>query len=416
MNVDKVVTIIANVLYTIERKRIPVRRAFVYVCREFGCGGSGISREELFRLSQDFISSYYRVRYIVESIKKVSNPSYRMLAKVYLYLRLRESGKVHNKLRKAVYRDVPGIDDFEVDALWARLSYPRWLYDKLLNVLPSEEVERLLDAMNRRVIWIRVNTLKIDVDKAFNILEREGVVFDQDKDIYFLARVIKSLRPIRELKLFKNGSIILQDKASVLTVLAAKPEKNMLIYDFAAAPGIKTSLIMQLTENRARITAMDFSIKRLEAMKNLLKHYGVDISNIDLIHIDSRNVVFRDKADLALVDAVCSSSGAISKDPSIKIILKNPAIVSKMKKMQIDMLSNALKHSYTAIYSVCSVLPDEGEEVVEEVNKDASSHRLVDTGLRISKGYRAYGLWNLVSRTFPHIDKCEGFFIARFET
>ncbi len=417
VNIDRVASIIANVLYVVERMRIPVRKAFVYVCRRFGCGATGISREDLFKLSRDFVSNYYMVRYIVESVRGGSSYSYRMLAKVYLYLKLKENGgTIHSKLKKSIQRDVPNIDSVETIPIWARLSYPRWIYDKLLEVLPSSDVEKLLEAMNRKILWIRVNTLKIDVDKAFYILEREGFVLECNKDAPFLVRVIKSPRPIRKLELFKNGSIILQDRASVLTVLAAKPEKNMVIYDFAAAPGIKTSLIMQLTENRARIIAMDFSIKRLNSMRSLLKHYGVDISRIDLIHTDSRRISFREKADLALIDAACSSSGAISKDPSIKIILKEQSIPAKMKNIQIDILSNALKHSVTAIYSVCSILPEEGEEVVEEIARRTSSHRLVDTGLRVSRGYKKYSVWNIVSRTFPHIDKCEGFFIARFES
>ncbi|MEM0006001.1 MAG: RsmB/NOP family class I SAM-dependent RNA methyltransferase [Ignisphaera sp.] len=416
VDVDKVSAIIANVLYIVERMKISVRRAFVYVCRRFGCGATGIAREELFKLSRDFISNYYRVRYIVECARGSSIPSYRMLAKIYLYLRLKEGGgAVPSRLRKSVQRDIPSIDSIEVKPVWARLSYPRWLYDKLLEVLPSSDVEELLEAMNRRVIWIRVNTLKIDIDKAFHLLEKEGVVLEYDRDIPFLARVVKSSKPIRELELFKNGSIVLQDRASILAVLAARPEENMVIYDFAAAPGIKASLIMQLTENRARIIAMDFSIKRLNSMRLLLKQYGVDTSKIDLLHTDSRGISFRDRADLALIDAVCSSSGAISKDPSIKITLRDHSIPTKMKKTQIDMLYNALKYSSTAIYSVCSILPEEGEEVVEEVARNISSHRLVDTGLRASRGYRRYRVWNVVSRTFPHIDRCEGFFIARFE-
>lgn len=416
MNTDKIISIIANVLYIVEMRRIPVRRAFVYVCREFGCGATDISREELFELSRDFVSSYYRVRYIVESVRGVSSPSYRTMAKVYLYLKLKEGGgTIPRKLKKTIQRNTPGVDDFEVNPIWAKFSYPKWLCERLLDVLPSSEVEKLLEAMNRRVVWIRVNTLKIDIDKAFDALEREGVILERDKDIPFMARVVKSPKPIRELDLFKNGSIILQDRASVLTVLAAKPERDMLIYDFAAAPGIKTSLIMQLTENRARVVAMDFSPKRLRAMKVLLKYYGVDISRVDLVLTDSRGIAFKGLADLSLIDAVCSSSGAVSKDPSIKIVLKNPDIAIKMKWIQISMLSNALRHSYSAIYSVCSILPEEGEEVIEEVIRGDPHHKLVDTGLGVSRGYRRYTVWSMVSRTFPHIDGCEGFFIARFE-
>lgn len=420
MNVDRVLNIIASVLYAVERMRMPAGRAFHYVCSRFGCGAAGIDREELFMLSRNFISNYYRVRYIAESARGEFNPSYRMLAKIYLYLKFREEGGVApGRLRKSVLRDFPEIDRFmdgaEAVPPWARLSYPRWFYEKLIEVLPAGDVEKLLEAMNREVLWIRVNTLRIDVDRAFQQLETEGVMLERDRDVPFLARVVRSVKPIRRIELFRNGSIVVQDKASVLTVLAAKPERGMVVYDFAAAPGIKTSLIMQLTENRSRVVAVDFSMKRLSTMKLLLNHYGVDASKVDLIHADSRRISFRCRADLALVDAACSNSGAVSRDPSVKIVLRDQQLPEKMKSTQIEMLLNALKHSNTTIYSVCSLLPDEGEEVVSRVVERISSHKLVDTGLNISRGYRGYDVWSAVSRTFPHIDRCEGFFIARFE-
>jgi len=416
MNIDSIVSILATTLYTIKRRRISTRRAFSYVCRRFGCRISGMDREELYRLAIDFITNYHKLLYIAKSIRG-SEPSHKTLAKIYLYLKLRELGeKIPTKLRKAIARDIPGIErSYSVEEPWALYSVPKWIYDKLSMVLPREDVEELFRAINRRVLWIRINTLRIDIDKALKILENSDVVFIQDKIYPFILRIVKTKRPIRTLELFKNGSIVIQDKASIFTVLALRPEPNMVIYDFAAAPGIKTSLIMQLTENRARIIAIDLSRRRLEAMKLLLKRYGVDISRVDLVLSDSRYISMARKADASLIDAVCSSSGAMPKDPSIRIILRDPSIPEKMKKIQIAMLENALRYTDIAIYAVCSLFPEEGEEVVETLIDRGIEHRVVDTRIPTSRGYKRYKIWSLVSRTFPHIDESEGFFIARLE-
>ena len=417
MNIDATVSILANVLYTVMRKRVSTRKAFTYTCKRFGCGKALLEREFLYRLAQEFVSSYYKVLYIVENSGNIRNPSHRVLARAFMYLWLVERGeKIDSKLRKSVKRDVPRIDaTIPLDEPWAILSYPKWLFERLASVMPTEEVVKMLSAMNKRVLWIRVNTLKIDVDKALKLLEKEDVYYETNRDIPFLLRVVKSRKPIRKLDLFKNGSIIIQDKASVLTVLALEPEPDMLVYDFAAAPGIKTSLIMQLTENRARVVAFDSSRRRLESMKTLLERYGVDTSRVDLVLSDSTKISLSREADAILVDATCSSSGAISKDPAIKIILRDPRIPQKMSITQTNMLLNALKHGERIVYAVCSILPDEGEEVIEKVLATSPSHRLVDPRIPASRGYKAYSIWDKVRRTIPHIDESEGFFIARLE-
>ncbi len=416
-NTSAIVNVLANVAYMLERKRLSLDRAFTLTCRKVKCSTRELSREEMFGIAHRFISEYILVKKLVERIR--SSYSHRMLARAFLYVRGRELGiSIDSKLRKAVRRDLRGIEkvleEVESEEPWHALGYPRWFWEKLRNVMDESEVKAMLSAMNRRVVWLRINTLRIDVDKAIKQLEREGISFEVDKRVPFLLKIVKSPKPVRNITLFREGKAVIQDRASVLTVLALRPEPGMTIYDFAAAPGIKTSLIMQLTENRARVIAMDRSPRRLANMRVLLKKYGVDMDRVELVLTDSRSVALSRRCDAALVDAPCSSSGAIPKDPAIKLLLRNPDIPRKMSKIQLDMLTNALKHSEVVTYATCSVFPEEGEEVIAKA-LGVGSHKLVDTAIPASRGYKKYSFWNLVSRTYPHIDECEGFFIARLE-
>ncbi|MEM2512660.1 MAG: RsmB/NOP family class I SAM-dependent RNA methyltransferase, partial [Ignisphaera sp.] len=336
--------------------------------------------------------------------------------KLFLYIKLRELGiPIPSKLNKAIIRDFGKIElDSIVHELevWQKLSYPQWFYNELIKAMGVDEAVKMLDAMNKRIIWLRINTLKIDIDKALKTLELENVEFEVDKRIPFVIRLLFSPRPPRELKIVKEGLAIIQDKASVLTVLAMNPEPYDIIYDFAAAPGIKTSLIMQLTENKAYVIAFDRSPRRISSMKSLLKKYGVNIERVQIVLTDSRVVNLSKQADIALVDAPCSSSGAIPKDPSIKLMLKNPGIPKKMHQIQVALLKNALKYSERVVYSTCSVLPIEGEEVIEKIINETDV-KLEDLSISASKGYKQYNIWNRIRRTYPHIDECEGFFIAK---
>lgn len=414
MNIDNVVAVMANVAYLIDEMRTNVDKAFTYTCRKYRCHSDQLTRENLFSLVQEFISKFIMVESLAEKVGR-KKASYRTYAKLFLYIKLKELGyTIPSKLYRAVTRDFgdeveSALADLEP---WQRLSYPQWLYLRLMNIIGKDEAEKLLEGMNRRIMWLRINTLKIDIDKALRLIEREDVRYEVEKGIPFVVRVLSSSKPIRNLKIVREGSAVIQDKASVLTVLAMDPTPGDLIYDFAAAPGIKTSLIMQLTENKATVIAFDRSPKRITSMKSLLKKYGVDTDRVHIVLADSRIVSMSERADIALVDAPCSSSGAIPKDPSIKFLLKNPEIPQKMRRIQAALLENAIRYSARIVFATCSILPDEGEEVIEET-LSKNDVVLEDPNIPASRGYRRYSIWNKVRRTYPHIDECEGFFIAR---
>jgi 16S rRNA (cytosine967-C5)-methyltransferase len=416
MSLDVVLDVLASTLYIVKTRRVSVRRAFTEACRRRKCVAEGFTREDLYQLARSFVSSYYKVRYISSASGRASL-SNRLLARLFLYLHLSERGvKPPPKLKKAVLRDLPGLSSsIEALPVHAKYSLPPWLCEKLTGLLGPDSAEALMAALNERVLWLRVNTLKVDLDKAVRELERSGFRVEVDADVPYLLRVVQSPRPIRTHRLFKEGAIIPQDKASVLVVEALRPEPGSLVYDFAAAPGVKTSLIMQLCENRARIVAIDYSPRRLEVMKSLLAFYGVDTSRVTFTLADSRLVKLREMAEYGLLDAPCSSSGAIPKDPAIKILLEDESVVHRFSALQAELLKNALRYTEVLVYATCSLLPEEGEEVVLKALEEVSSHELREPKISASHGYPRYPIWSRVKRTFPHIHRSEGFFIARLE-
>lgn len=415
VNLDNILAVMSNVLYLIERLHINLDRAFTITCRKYRCHSPQLTREDLFNLVYEFVSKYIFIKSLAERGKR-RTLSYRMCAKLFLYMKFKELGySMPSKLVKAVQREFRGVDLDVVDELepWQRLSYPQWIYAMVSEVLGVEEASKLLDAMNRRVYWLRINTLKVDIDRALRDLESSNVKYEVERSIPFLVKILYSPYPLRSLSIVKEGKAVIQDKASVLSVLALDPSPGELIYDFAAAPGIKTSLIMQLTDNKAHVVAFDRSPRRLRSMRALLKKYGVNTDNVQIALADSRIVSLSRKADRALVDAPCSSSGAISKDPSIKLMLKNRNIPLKMQQIQLSLLANALRYAEQTVYVTCSILPEEGEEVIENIlSSSEGGVELVDVNIPASRGYSKYSVWNRVRRTYPHIDECEGFFIA----
>lgn len=105
-----------------------------------------------------------------------------------------------------------------------------------------------------------------------------------------------------------------QDISSIYAVLALAPRRGERVVDLAAAPGMKTSLVVQLSEG-ARVVAVELSQKRVARMRWLLKQLGA-IDYVEIVHADSRQLKGR-IFDKALLDAPCTSSGAFTKEPPV---------------------------------------------------------------------------------------------------
>jgi tRNA and rRNA cytosine-C5-methylases len=146
-------------------------------------------------------------------------------------------------------------------------------------------------------------------------------------------------------------------------VKALDPKPGELIYDMASAPGVKTALIMALTEGRAEVVASELYRTRLEKELRFLKSLNVDLRKVHLVQADSRNPLIR-RADKVLLDAPCSSSGMVPNDPCVLLTL-TPEKVKSFSELQREMLRTAVEISNYVTYSSCSVFPEEGEELVE---------------------------------------------------
>jgi len=279
------------------------------------------------------------------------------------------------------------------------------------------ELEAYLSHLNRRVTWLRVNTLKIDLDRAIRLLEDEGVEFRQNRQYPFMLMVEGYRKPLGYLRLFRQGLVVPQDLASALVVLNLKPEPGDVILDACAAPGMKTSLIMQLTEGRAEVVAVDISEGRLSKMRRLMKLMGVDESRVHITRSDSRLIKLKGgEINKVLIDAPCTSSGAVSKDPGVKLILdRRPGLVNHQSATQYSILSNLVSQfrGVEVVYATCSILPEEGEEVVDRLTKVLGVKLVKPDVGGLSDGYGNYPLSQSVGRVMPHVHGGEGFFVSK---
>ena len=245
-------------------------------------------------------------------------------------------------------------------------SHPKWLVKYYLKTL-GEDAEAVLAANNGvPPMTARVNRLKGNVIDAIALLEQDGV---RTKPHPYLpdALILLGSGSVESLRAFQSGLITIQDAASQLDVLALSPQPGERILDMCAAPGGKTFAMAALMNNRGAITACDIYEHRLGLIRSGAERLGVSIAETAL----SDGTVFRPEwegqFDRVLVDAPCSGMGIIRRKAEIRY--KDPAEIAKLPAVQKTIFSNAvryLKDGGTMVYSTCSVMQAENEDVVRD--------------------------------------------------
>jgi len=184
-----------------------------------------------------------------------------------------------------------------------------------------------------------------------------------------LMRYENGRRP-ENLGIFVDGEITIQSFASHLPIYCMGDIKGKKLLDLCAAPGGKT---LQAIASGADVTAVDISAKRLEKLHENLKRTGLkaniiqsDVLEFSLDTTDNDPNANKDKFDIILLDAPCTATGTIRKNPDI---IQNFSL-DKMKKLQdlqakmLHYASTLLKENGVLIYAVCSLSPQEGEQQI----------------------------------------------------
>ena len=167
---------------------------------------------------------------------------------------------------------------------------------------------------------------------------------------------------VADLPMFENGEIYMQSLSSMIPplVLGAQAGENVL--DMAAAPGGKTTQIAALTGGGALITACERNKMRAERLEYNVKKQGA--SRVTVMNMDARQLDDFFAFDRVLLDAPCSGSGTVTEGSRGQFSREYLDRTVKMQKTLLDKAIRLLKPGHELVYSTCSVLREENEEVV----------------------------------------------------
>ncbi|MEG9544753.1 16S rRNA (cytosine(967)-C(5))-methyltransferase RsmB [Mannheimia sp. HC-2023] len=347
----------------------------------------------LYQLLYMRVPAHAAVDEVVNATKSLKLDSFRALTNGVLRRFLREQDEMLAK----------------VDKHWQTL-HPEWLVNKLKKVYPNWR--EIVEANNQRPpMWIRVNQQHIKA-KDYAVLLGD-VVAKNSANLTacspHCALLLDKPVSVNQLHNFEQGWATVQDAHAQWSAELLGAENGETILDACAAPGGKTTHILEKAPN-AKVIALDIEESRLNRVRENLVRLQQSATVIcgdaskPQEWLDD-DVMF----DRILLDAPCSATGVIRRHPDIKW-LRQESDIPELAQLQGNILRalwDRLKPNGILLYATCSVLPEENSEQIQQFVQETPNAKLVEMDFNGEKV--------LEKQFFPHQNGGDGFFYAKLQ-
>lgn len=295
------------------------------------------------------------------------------------------------------------------DSRAVRTSHPDWMVRRFEADWP-ERVDALLEANNTEApLWLRANAPRIGREALAARWSEAGIASEPGPARDSL-RVLERANPT-QLPGFDDGAFHVQDLAAQLAVEALGPVQGQRVLDACAAPGGKTLGLMSAVGDGGEVLALDVDAKRLERVRSLVQAVGPSNARLEARAADAADVEsWHDGRafDAILLDAPCSATGILRRQPDIKAHRREDdvAVLAATQARLLDALWPLLAPGGVLLYATCSVLREENDRQVEAfLTRHADAHLLpLDARFGHDTGHG--------TQRFPGEDGGDGFFYA----
>jgi 16S rRNA (cytosine967-C5)-methyltransferase len=301
--------------------------------------------------------------------------------------------------------------------LAVRTSMPDWLIDGLGRSMDEAEIEALATALNRAApLDIRANTLKANRDRLAERLHGEGIdIAPTPFSPVGLRREDRA--PLFATEAFRDGWFEVQDEGSQLLALLVEPRRREMVADYCAGAGGKTLMLGAMMANTGMLYAFDTHARRLAEMRPRLARAGLDNVRVVTLNGERDPLLSRlaGKMHRVLVDAPCSGTGTLRRNPDIKW---RPVDLEDIVAAQRTILASAarlVRPGGRLVYATCSLLAAENEDVVTAFLAGRGDFRPVPVGGILDRQHVALPQQGPMLRLVPHRHGTDGFFAAVME-
>lgn len=315
-------------------------------------------------------------------------------------------GLVNAILRKAAKHPVQEWRKQQIPQI--NYSIPGWLWQQWRKQWGDEQALTIAEASNTQApLTLRLNPLQHSQQSALETLKQANITAkmgELSSQAVYLTHAIA----VEKIPQFQQGYFSVQDEAAQLPALLLQAPQQGRILDACAAPGGKTGQIAERFP-QAHITAIDSEAQRLPRIQQ----------NLDRIK-QTATILCADAAqphewhdgkpfDAILIDAPCSATGIIRRQPDVKLH-RRPTDIPQLVELQariLDALWPLLAPGGVLVYATCSILQQENQEQIQAF-LDRHANAQEDTPQRLNLAKASIG-----AQLLPQTDLHDGFYLAR---
>lgn len=287
-------------------------------------------------------------------------------------------------------------------------NLPNWLFDALVSLLGEEETEALAKALHQPApLDVRVNVLRAKREEAIYLLQEEGIeAVPTPWSPVGIRLPAKTF--LERSDVYQRGIVEVQEEGSQLIAPLLGARRHETVVDFCAGAGGKTLHLGVQMANTGMLYALDPDQKRLDQLRIRAKRAG--LSNVHTIRT-SLLVPVSLQADRVLVDAPCTGTGTLRRNPDRIWRRHDLAKIIFDQKKILETAAALVRPGGHLLYATCSLLTNENEAVIEDflANHQEFSFapfpaRALPMGLSEKENHPL--------RLYPHRHGVDGFYAA----
>ena len=288
----------------------------------------------------------------------------------------RAKGLINAVLRARLRDGEPEPNDEET-----ALATPGWLLELIRDTWPHDWRNILASFNHKPPMTLRVNPLKQSRDEYLQVLQDRGIKASACNASPW-GVTLEAPVNVDELVGFRDGTVSVQDAAAQMTPLVCAPPNGARVLDACAAPGGKTTHLLEHFRHIGSLVALDLP-DRCGTIEDNLSRLGLNAKVLaaDLLDVDTwwDGVPF----DLILLDAPCSGTGVIRRHPDIRHH-RRPADIAHyaaQQKRMVHQLWELLAPKGEMVYVTCSILMQENDGPVRDLCTRCDDAQLHHTAL-----------------------------------